>query len=546
MSAGAREREEQRFLDTLAEYGDDEIGYLDCADEEEVGGFIDLNELNDALEDDDDEDYEDYEDGEGEEEEGDEFPADGAVPNKRVAHEYEDGASDFGSVYSESQQVTLKAFNQALDEFLRESKDTYLSVTAEERQEVLGEGPVKGSRSIDPELYARLTENKNTGTAPEELLASLGISLNESSTPQELRRAMQAITVLQDVEEKYQQESAASGNVPTMAEISALQSTQFEKERHDYLQTCQEYLQEEREEAQWDCETVLSTYSTLDNHPSLISGTRAAMLNAKKKSSSSKSRRGGGGRGGDGSSTITGTESRYRSRFERRRDQDDAERELVGSVTGGKEGLTRLAYEENMNIRRNQGGAIAPARITLGGKLNLPEGFGGLNKKRGGKGGDDDDDAYSTASGMASLASKMSRGSNRSHTASVSSLIRLPSAHTHTHGSRSKQSRHERDLVPASTIEEGQDGDEDDEDNDEEDGDDDEDRTQWTTTVKKVAETKDEKRARKAATKEAQRLARVNKKSVKSVYAEESTRAARRTGKKVTGTTQDGVSVFKY
>lgn len=30
------------------------------------------------------------------------------------------------------------------------------------------------------------------------------------------------------------------------------------------------YLAEEREEEQWDCETILTTYSTLDNHPSLI------------------------------------------------------------------------------------------------------------------------------------------------------------------------------------------------------------------------------------------------------------------------------------
>jgi protein LTV1 len=32
----------------------------------------------------------------------------------------------------------------------------------------------------------------------------------------------------------------------------------------------QPYLAEEREEEQWDCETILTTYSTLDNHPSLI------------------------------------------------------------------------------------------------------------------------------------------------------------------------------------------------------------------------------------------------------------------------------------
>ena len=36
---------------------------------------------------------------------------------------------------------------------------------------------------------------------------------------------------------------------------------------------CQEYLAEEREEEHWDCETILTTYSTLDNHPSIIKDT---------------------------------------------------------------------------------------------------------------------------------------------------------------------------------------------------------------------------------------------------------------------------------
>lgn len=36
------------------------------------------------------------------------------------------------------------------------------------------------------------------------------------------------------------------------------------------LLTCQEYLRETREELEWDCESILSTYSTLDNHPTLI------------------------------------------------------------------------------------------------------------------------------------------------------------------------------------------------------------------------------------------------------------------------------------
>jgi protein LTV1 len=36
------------------------------------------------------------------------------------------------------------------------------------------------------------------------------------------------------------------------------------------IETCQAYLQEVRIEEEWDCESILSTYSTLDNHPTLI------------------------------------------------------------------------------------------------------------------------------------------------------------------------------------------------------------------------------------------------------------------------------------
>jgi protein LTV1 len=38
----------------------------------------------------------------------------------------------------------------------------------------------------------------------------------------------------------------------------------------DELLTCQEYLRETRVEEKWDCETILITYSTLENHPTII------------------------------------------------------------------------------------------------------------------------------------------------------------------------------------------------------------------------------------------------------------------------------------
>jgi hypothetical protein len=42
------------------------------------------------------------------------------------------------------------------------------------------------------------------------------------------------------------------------------------EQEYNHMMLGQEYLREEREYEQWDCETILTTYSTLDNHPSVI------------------------------------------------------------------------------------------------------------------------------------------------------------------------------------------------------------------------------------------------------------------------------------
>jgi hypothetical protein len=42
------------------------------------------------------------------------------------------------------------------------------------------------------------------------------------------------------------------------------------EEKHVEIEDCQEYLRQTEEREEWDCESILSTYSTLDNHPSII------------------------------------------------------------------------------------------------------------------------------------------------------------------------------------------------------------------------------------------------------------------------------------
>lgn len=47
-------------------------------------------------------------------------------------------------------------------------------------------------------------------------------------------------------------------------------SNQVSKQQYDDIFTFQEYLKSEKVSNEWDCETILTTYSVLDNHPRVI------------------------------------------------------------------------------------------------------------------------------------------------------------------------------------------------------------------------------------------------------------------------------------
>ena len=75
----------------------------------------------------------------------------------------------------------------------------------------------------------------------------------------------------------FSQESTPADLHALAAEQNALQAaTEAELLRMKHapkdtgIETCQAYLQEVRIEEEWDCESILSTYSTLDNHPTVI------------------------------------------------------------------------------------------------------------------------------------------------------------------------------------------------------------------------------------------------------------------------------------
>jgi protein LTV1 len=153
---------EKQFEKTLENYDDEDIGYLDEAEEEEVQGAIEL----------DDADFEDM-----------------------------------------------------MDEFLDAEKESRIVNGFFEDGHVLNPGPTKSSEDIRAEAEE--------------------IDFKKGAKEQVI------IQAVLEMENKDREQREASG---------------IFKE----IETCQEYLAEEKPVENWDCETILSSYSILENHPSQI------------------------------------------------------------------------------------------------------------------------------------------------------------------------------------------------------------------------------------------------------------------------------------
>mmetsp|Transcript_18066 Transcript_18066/g.39326 ORF Transcript_18066/g.39326 Transcript_18066/m.39326 type:complete len:639 (+) Transcript_18066:158-2074(+) len=259
LSAEAREALESQFESLLEEYEDEELGYLDDLNEEDIGGNIGLEEVE----------------------------ASGAL-------------------------------QEALDEYLQEQKDSIF-------QE--GTNVKKGDRgSIHTPKSRKIEEEK----AEAEFTAELG------------RQAR--------VEQEERQKACGE-------EVRDLLAAGKDKG----IETCQSYLAEVRIEEEWDCETILSTYSTLDNHPTLIKD-----VNPKFR--------------------------KYKSHHARRLEAEESGRSTAGSVSGasamsgatGATGVTGASGASGATgASSRRGGSVGsavrgnqPGRIVLSGRLNLPEGYG--------------------------------------------------------------------------------------------------------------------------------------------------------------------------
>mmetsp|Transcript_19075 Transcript_19075/g.19816 ORF Transcript_19075/g.19816 Transcript_19075/m.19816 type:complete len:568 (+) Transcript_19075:20-1723(+) len=86
---------------------------------------------------------------------------------------------------------------------------------------------------------------------------------------------------IKETEELTEEELARKVKEFVLESTEELEVTKVDTEKDiQEMMASQEYLREEKPQEKWDCETILSTYSTLDNHPSLIQKER----NPKKKS----------------------------------------------------------------------------------------------------------------------------------------------------------------------------------------------------------------------------------------------------------------------
>jgi hypothetical protein len=275
----------------------------------------------------------------------------------------------------------------------------------------------------------------------------------------------------------------------------------------------QDYLRANRVEEEWDCETILSTYSTLDNHPAVISTATAgpggtSSRRKKKKTYRGKNKREEGDEdaseydGGScyGGSTVASSYqvSAYQSQY-----SSISQSALPGARYFSKGQMKSVDAERNSHSKK----------IVLVGQHLLPLGFGAASNSN----------------------SKDRTGDNGARSKSSK---RVPLVDVN--------SRHKKLVVPIAEGED-EDNDDDDEEDDVEEEVDDEDEVDGEgkkkVKVVKRKETAEEKRIRKSLVKEQRRAKRSAKKENKLAYRREETRQGTITDQHQD---TDRISVFKY
>ena len=265
----------------------------------------------------------------------------------------------------------------------------------------------------------------------------------------------------------------------------------------DDLTTCQEYLAEVKIEEEWDCESILSTYSILNNHPTLITNeidVKTSNMKNKKKSRSTSS----GGNSEDGV-----------------------------SVTSNRSNASHISFRNKL-----------PQQIILKGKHNLPisqidGSFYHLTNRVQG----------APAAPGSSNSTNVFNAANQQLITNKKKLIQksINKLGLQGNGSTSLST-----VIEASEDESEEEDDEDEEDEELEEEEKDGavgESFEKVSRKKRASETPEEKKARKAAAKQAKQARKLEKKQTKRSFKEESSKLNLATAK-----SQDinNVSVFKF
>jgi len=316
-----------------------------------------------------------------------------------------------------------------------------------------------------------------------------------------------------DVAKEYQEQEKLQREYRYAVDQMIAESTVHDKE----IETCQEYLQETRIDDEWDCETILSTYSTLDNHPTVIKDTNSKFKKYKSRYTKEmdaiedRKSRGTGSIASIASSILGGPGS-----------ISSIAASLRQSSSGGGGSSMKVNHAQSISILNDSSNLPAgtklsksvasspsntqPRKIVLAGRLNLPEGYGpGSLKPRKKRDEKDRKDSRSLRrGGLEEIVEESSEGSEES----IDGLEDEDDRSTAEYSSEHKQGK-----------------------------------GRSCTGSRLREESSTEKKARKSLVKEEKRRKRVDKKEVKMMFKAEGSKLIRSVASEQS---TDHVSVFRY
>lgn len=277
---------------------------------------------------------------------------------------------------------------------------------------------------------------------------------------------------------------------------------------------CQEYLRQEKVREEWDCESILSTYSTTDNLPTVLGDGRSNGGRHRKARFAAHNAPG----------TLSSVSAMLSA----------APPASFMHSNGNSNGISRSIQQGAAGAQQKSG---APPKILLSGRLNLPEGFAPREIRQ------------QQQQQQQQLHIKQQLHSSASSVTSTSSMFLSSTTNTvpavdnkKTKSSSASKSQSNSDTKKKKGLDKV---DEDSEEEEEEDSEEDDEGDAKDTSVRRRGrETAEERKARKAQLKEERRRKRGSKKQLKETFKQESGKVSRALGKE--GASTEGVSVFRY